>query len=221
MPSCGRSRNVGIRSLAGALKPVERRGVGKLRHRVPSLSVRAALVEIAEVCMPVQLTDFTGRLARVSSLGAERQGSMRIASTESGPKAVGPQSRLSAPYTQGDLGGLDDIIGFHIRLAHGAAYRHFTETFAELRPDAEDGLGPLAGRANFPASRRSTLGRRLRMDRATTMTIVNRLAGRASYLRARAFGRGRPPAGALPDGCRHRPRLSEATALRRCATSPG
>jgi len=25
-----------------------------------------------------------------------------------------------------------NIVGFHIRLAHGAVYRHFTETFAHL-----------------------------------------------------------------------------------------
>ena len=30
------------------------------------------------------------------------------------------------------LGGLNDILGLRIRLAHGAVYLHFTETFAEL-----------------------------------------------------------------------------------------
>ena len=31
-----------------------------------------------------------------------------------------------------DVGELNDIVGFHIRLAHGAVYRHFTETFIDL-----------------------------------------------------------------------------------------
>ena len=31
-----------------------------------------------------------------------------------------------------ELGELADIVGFHIRLAHVAVYRHFTETFADL-----------------------------------------------------------------------------------------
>jgi hypothetical protein len=31
-----------------------------------------------------------------------------------------------------DIGGIDDIVGFHIRLAHAAVYRHFTETFVDL-----------------------------------------------------------------------------------------
>ena len=36
------------------------------------------------------------------------------------------------------LGQLNDIVGFHIRLAHGAVYRHFTETFVEDREALED-----------------------------------------------------------------------------------
>jgi len=31
-----------------------------------------------------------------------------------------------------DIGEIRDIVGFHIRLAHGAVYRQFTETFADL-----------------------------------------------------------------------------------------
>ena len=31
-----------------------------------------------------------------------------------------------------DIGEIRNIVGFHIRLAYGAVYRHFTETFAHL-----------------------------------------------------------------------------------------
>lgn len=30
------------------------------------------------------------------------------------------------------LGAIGDILGFHIRLAHGVVYRHFTDTFTDL-----------------------------------------------------------------------------------------
>src|SRR2546421_17707 len=41
---------------------------------------------------------------------------------------------ITTPHGPGDedLGEIRDIVGFHIRLAHGAVYRHFTETFADL-----------------------------------------------------------------------------------------
>ncbi len=37
----------------------------------------------------------------------------------------------TTPHVEGDedIGEIRDIVGFHIRLAHGAVYRHFTETF--------------------------------------------------------------------------------------------
>ena len=40
----------------------------------------------------------------------------------------------TTPHVDGDedIGEIRDIVGFHIRLAHGAVYRHFTETFANL-----------------------------------------------------------------------------------------
>ena len=80
-----------------------------------------------------------------------------------------------------DLGGLDGIVGFHIRLAHGAVYRHFTETFVDLDLTQKQ-VSALWLVSEFPGISQIDLGGRLRMDRATTMTIVNRLQDRA-YLR--------------------------------------
>lgn len=81
----------------------------------------------------------------------------------------------------GSVGTLSDVVGFHIRLAHGAVYRHFTETFVDLNLTQKQ-VSVLWLVDDFPGISQVELGRRLRMDRATTMTIVNRLQER-SYLR--------------------------------------
>jgi DNA-binding MarR family transcriptional regulator len=83
------------------------------------------------------------------------------------------------------LGGLEGIVGFHIRLAHGAVYRHFTETFADLDLTQKQ-VSALWLISEFPGISQIDLGRRLRMDRATTMTIVNRLQARAFLRRERS-----------------------------------
>lgn len=80
-----------------------------------------------------------------------------------------------------ELGGLNGIVGFHIRLAHGAVYRHFTETFVDLDLTQKQ-VSALWLVSEFPGISQIDLGGRLRMDRATTMTIVNRLQER-EYLR--------------------------------------
>jgi len=78
-------------------------------------------------------------------------------------------------------GSLDTILGFHIRLAHGTVYRHFTETFAALDLTQKQ-VSVLWLVEEQPGIAQVELGQRLQMDRATTMTIVNRLQARG-YLR--------------------------------------
>ncbi|MEN9683907.1 MAG: hypothetical protein RLZZ427_1658 [Pseudomonadota bacterium] len=80
-----------------------------------------------------------------------------------------------------DIGEINEIIGFHIRLAHGACYRHFTETFAELELTQKQ-VSVMWLVADHPGISQIDLGQHLRMDRATTMTIINRLQAR-HYLR--------------------------------------
>ncbi len=91
------------------------------------------------------------------------------------------------------LGGLEDILGFHIRLAHGTVYRHFSETFAELDLTQKQ-VSALWLVADHPGLSQIALGQRLRMDRATTMTIVNRLQERGYLLRERSASDGRKQA---------------------------
>lgn len=91
------------------------------------------------------------------------------------------------------LGGLNDILGFHLRLAHGAVNRHFAETFAELDLTQKQ-VSALWLVSDRPGISQIDLGRRLHMDRATTMTIVNRLQDRAYLRRERSESDGRKQA---------------------------
>ena len=92
-----------------------------------------------------------------------------------------------------DVAGLEDVVGFHIRLAHGAVYRHFTETFAELELTQKQ-VSALWLVGAHPGISQIEVGQRLRMDRATTMTIVNRLQDRAYLKRERSTQDGRKQA---------------------------
>lgn len=83
------------------------------------------------------------------------------------------------------IGALADIVGFHIRLAHVAVYRHFTETFADLELTQKQ-VSVLWLVADHPAISQIEVGQRLQMDRATTMTIVNRLQERGFLRRERS-----------------------------------
>lgn len=95
--------------------------------------------------------------------------------------------------SSGELGGLNDILGLRIRLAHGAVYRHFAETFADLDLTQKQ-VSALWLVSDNPGISQIDLGGRLRMDRATTMTIVNRLQARDYLRRERSASDGRKQA---------------------------
>lgn len=97
-----------------------------------------------------------------------------------------------------ELGGLNGVVGFHIRLAHGAVYRHFTETFVDLDLTQKQ-VSALWLVSEFPGISQIDLGGRLRMDRATTMTIVNRLQEREYLRRERSASDARKQALYLTD----------------------
>ena len=85
----------------------------------------------------------------------------------------------TTPHVDGDedIGEIRNIVGFHIRLAHGACYRHFMETFAHLDLTQKQ-VSVLWLVDDHPDISQTDLAQRMRMDRATTMAIVNRLQGR-------------------------------------------
>lgn len=89
-----------------------------------------------------------------------------------------------------EVGEIDEILGFHIRLAHVAVYRHFMETFSELDLTQKQ-VSVLWLINDHPAIAQADLGRRLRIDRATIMAIINRLQKRGYVQRGQSKSDGR------------------------------
>ncbi len=99
-----------------------------------------------------------------------------------------------------DIGEINAILGFHIRLAYGAVYRHFMETFAHLDLTQKQ-VSVLWLVDDHPGIAQTDLAQRLRMDRATVMAIVNRLQERKFLVRGRSPTDGRKQTlDLLPDG---------------------
>lgn len=92
-----------------------------------------------------------------------------------------------------DTDSLHEVVGFHIRLAHGAVYRHFVETFSHLDLTQKQ-VSALWLVSERPGIAQVELGQQLQMDRATTMAIVNRLQGRGYLRRERSELDGRKQA---------------------------
>ncbi|MEZ5709310.1 MAG: MarR family transcriptional regulator [Blastomonas sp.] len=88
------------------------------------------------------------------------------------------------------IAGLQDILGFHIRLAHGAVYRHFSDTFSDLNLTQKQ-VSVLWLIDDHPGIAQADLARLLYMDRATTMTLVNRLQARHFLRREQSAEDGR------------------------------
>jgi DNA-binding MarR family transcriptional regulator len=80
------------------------------------------------------------------------------------------------------IGQIDNILGFHIRLAHGTVYRHFMRSFKFLSMTQKQ-VSVLWLVSDHPGIGQSELGKRLQLDRATVMAIVNRLSKRKFVVR--------------------------------------
>ncbi len=89
-----------------------------------------------------------------------------------------------------DIGEIGNIVGFHIRLAHGAVYRHFTETFQHIDLTQKQ-VSVLWLVNDHEDIAQTDLAKRMRMDRATTMAIVNRLQARGYLVRGKSKTDGR------------------------------
>ena len=98
----------------------------------------------------------------------------------------------TTPHVEGDddIGEIRNIVGFHIRLAHGAVYRHFTETFSDLDLTQKQ-VSVLWLIDDHPDISQTDLAQRMRMDRATTMAIVNRLEAKGYLKRGKSPSDGR------------------------------
>jgi DNA-binding MarR family transcriptional regulator len=113
----------------------------------------------------------------------------------------------------GDIGAIKDILGFHIRLAHGAVYRHFTETFTDIDLTQKQ-VSVLWLVDDHPGIAQTDLAQRLRMDRATTMAIINRMQARHYLMRGKSPTDGRKQALFLePEGVKALARAKVAIRL--------
>jgi DNA-binding MarR family transcriptional regulator len=99
-------------------------------------------------------------------------------------------SGKEAPDEAGYIGEIDDILGFHIRLAHGTAYRHFMRSFKFLGMTQKQ-VSVLWLVSDHPGTAQAELAKRLQLDRATVMAIVNRLAKRKFVVRGESKTDGR------------------------------
>lgn len=99
---------------------------------------------------------------------------------------------ITTPHVAGDedIGEIRNIVGFHIRLAYGAVYRHFTETFTDVDLTQKQ-VSVLWLIDDHPDIAQTDLAKRMRMDRATTMAIVNRLQSRGYLVRGHSESDGR------------------------------
>jgi DNA-binding MarR family transcriptional regulator len=84
-----------------------------------------------------------------------------------------------------DLGGLEEIVGLHLRLAQAATYRSFAEMLAPLDLTQKQIAVLWLIDAN-PGVSQIQLATTLNMDRATMMAIVDRLDGRGLLERQRS-----------------------------------
>jgi MarR family transcriptional regulator, organic hydroperoxide resistance regulator len=101
-----------------------------------------------------------------------------------------PGVRTARPHDRLDLDGLDDSLGYHLRLAYVAASRHFAVAMARLDLTQKQlGVLWLIG-ANAGASQ-IAIARVLGMDRASMMAIIDRLEERSLVKRERSQHDGR------------------------------
>ena len=94
-----------------------------------------------------------------------------------------PVAAAEAPLF--DLGDLPSLLGFHLRLAHVAMYRDFTETLAELELTQKQ-CAVLQLIAANPGVSQVDLAAILGSDRATMMALVDRLDERDLVARRRS-----------------------------------
>jgi DNA-binding MarR family transcriptional regulator len=88
------------------------------------------------------------------------------------------------------IGEIGSIVGFHLRLAHGTVYRHFTKTFDHVGLTQKQ-VSVLWLVEIHPDIAQTELATRLQMDRATTMSIINRLQTPGYLVRGKSLADGR------------------------------
>ena len=80
---------------------------------------------------------------------------------------------------------LDEVLGFHVRQAQGTMHRRIIEVLSEVDLTQKQAATLWLIGAN-PAVSQTGIGNALRMDRATTMAIIDRLENRGVVVRRRS-----------------------------------
>ncbi|HEX7743583.1 MAG TPA: MarR family transcriptional regulator [Sphingobium sp.] len=73
--------------------------------------------------------------------------------------------------------GIDGLVGFHIRLASAVVYQQFTQICGDLGLTQKQ-VAILWLIEEQPGIAQADIGRRLKMDRASVMAVINRLQDR-------------------------------------------
>lgn len=98
-----------------------------------------------------------------------------------------PADSAAAAGRKLDLDGLPDLLGFHLRLAQVAVHRDFTVSLAALDLTQKQGAVLQLIGAN-PSVSQVDLAATLGVDRATMMSIVEKLRKRGYLSRRRSSG---------------------------------
>lgn len=84
-----------------------------------------------------------------------------------------------------DFDTLDEVLGFHVRQAQGTMHRRIIEILSEVDLTQKQAATLWLVGAN-PGVSQTGIGNALRMDRATTMAIIDRLENRGVVIRRRS-----------------------------------
>lgn len=105
-------------------------------------------------------------------------------------KWVDPAFPAEATPSALRFNGLDELLGYRLRRAQGAAHRDYLATLGKLRLTQKQTAVLWLVDAN-PGVAQGAVGAALGMDRATMMVLVNRMQARGLIQRARSHVDGR------------------------------
>jgi DNA-binding MarR family transcriptional regulator len=104
-----------------------------------------------------------------------------MAGTQARPDTI--EAEPPAPSDELQLVGLDDLMGFHLKLAQATLHRDFLTVLKDLELTQKQ-LAVLSLLKANPGASQIALANTLGTDRATMMAIVDRLQGRDLLLRS-------------------------------------
>lgn len=105
-------------------------------------------------------------------------------------EATCSESAAQAASGSVEFAGLNQLLGYHLRRAQGAAHRDYLAHVGELKLTQKQTAVMWLVQGN-PGVAQGEIGAALEMDRATTMAVVDRLEARGLLRRSRSRTDGR------------------------------